>query len=136
MKTMRRGSADLGMLVGRIALAAVFVQAGWSKLTGWPEIVHLLVHLHAPLPRLGGVIAVICELVGGGLVVIGLRTRIAALVLIGFTIGANWLTHRFWLMHGHAAFSAEIQFFLDLSICGGLLLLASVGPGRFSVDRG
>ncbi|MDD2875808.1 MAG: DoxX family protein [Acidiphilium sp.] len=136
MKTMRRGASDVGLLIGRIALATVFVQAGWSKLMSWPGIVHLLIHLHAPYPTLGGGIAIGSELVGGAMVVLGLRARLGALVLIVFTIGANWLTHRFWLMHGATAFAAEIQFLLDLSICGGLLILASVGPGRVSVDRG
>lgn len=135
MKTTRHGISDLGMLVGRLALAALFIQAGWHKLVTWPGIVHLLTHLNAPAPTLGGVIAVGCELIGGGLIVLGLRTRSAAIVLILFTIAANWLTHRFWMMHGKAAMAAEIQFFLDLAICGGLLLLASAGPGRFALDR-
>lgn len=134
MKTMRRGIADFGMLAGRLLLAALFIQAGWHKLATWPGIVHLLTHLNAPTPTLGGAIAIVCELVGGGLVVIGLRTRAAAIALLLFTIAANWLAHRFWLMHGRAAMEAEIQFFLDLAICGGLLMLASAGPGRFSLD--
>ncbi|MGC9270389.1 DoxX family protein, partial [Acidiphilium sp.] len=112
-----------------------FIQAGWSKLMSWPGIVHLLVHLHAPYPTFGGIIAIACELAGGIMVALGLRTRIGTIILILFTIGANWLTHRFWLMQGVAAVSAEIQFLLDLSICGGLLILASVGPGRISIDR-
>ena len=123
------------MLAGRLALAILYVQAGWSKVVHWPGIVHLLTHLNAPAPTLGAVIAVVCELGAGGLVMLGLRTRAAAIVLILFTIAANWLAHRFWLMHGRAAAQAEIQFFLDLAICGGLLLLASAGPGRFSLDR-
>ncbi|HQT73956.1 MAG TPA: DoxX family protein [Acidiphilium sp.] len=123
------------MLAGRLAIALLFVQAGWSKLVHWPGIVHLLTHLDAPAPTLGGVIAVVCELGAGGLVMLGLRTRQAAIVLVLFTIAANWLAHRFWLMHGRAAAAAEIQFFLDLAICGGLLLLASAGPGRYSLDR-
>ncbi len=123
------------MLAGRLAIALLFVQAGWSKLVHWPGIVHLLTHLDAPAPTLGGVIAVVCELGAGGLVMLGLRTRQAAIVLILFTIAANWLAHRFWLMHGRAAAAAEIQFFLDLAICGGLLLLASAGPGGYSLDR-
>lgn len=132
---MQRGISDIGVLAGRLALAALFVQAGWHKLVGWPSIVHLLIHLNAPAPTLGGVIAVVCELVGGGLLILGLRTRAAAIMLILFTIAANWLTHRFWLMHGRAAEMAEIQCFLDLAICGGLLILASTGPGRFALDR-
>jgi putative oxidoreductase len=135
MKTTQRGTSDIGILLGRLALATVFLQAGLSKLTGWPGIVHLLTHLHAPYPTLGGIIAIACELAGGLMVALGLRARIGALILILFTLGANWLTHRFWLMHGPAAAAAEIQCFLDLSICGGLLILASTGPGRFAVDR-
>lgn len=135
MKTMRRGISDLGMLAGRLLLAALFIQAGWHKLMTWPGVVHLLDHFGAPMPTLGGVIAIAVQLVAGVLVILGLRTRAAAIALILFTLAANWLAHRFWLMHGRAAMEGEIQFFLDLAIVGGLLLLASVGPGRFSLDR-
>ncbi|MDD2860927.1 MAG: DoxX family protein [Acidiphilium sp.] len=135
MKTGRAGATDIGIALGRIALALVFLQAGWSKLSGWPGIVHLLTRLHAPYPTLGGIIAIGCELLGGAMVALGFRARLGALVLIAFTIGANWLTHRFWLMQGATKSAAEIQFLLDLSICGGLLILASTGPGRVSLDR-
>jgi putative oxidoreductase len=135
MKTMQRGTSDIGILLGRVALATVFVQAGISKLMDWPGIVHLLAHLHAPYPTIGGIIAIVCELVGGCMVALGLRARTGAIILILFTLGANWLTHRFWLMHGADAFKAEIQFFLDLSICGGLLMVISVGAGRFAIDH-
>jgi len=135
MKTGRAGGSDIGIAIGRIALALVFLQAGWSKLSSWPGIVHLLTRLHAPYPTLGGVIAIACELLGGAMVALGFRARFGALILIAFTIGANWLTHRFWLMHGATKSAAEIQFLLDLSICGGLLILASTGPGRLAIDR-
>ena len=137
MKTTRAGGvSDAGMLIGRIALVALFLRAGWGKLMSWPGIVHLLVHLGAPFPRIGGVVAIACELGGGILIVIGLRTRLVALVMIAFIAGATWFAHRFWTMHGPAAFDAEINFFKNLAIIGGFLLLASAGPGRFSIDRG
>ncbi|MCW8306991.1 DoxX family protein [Acidiphilium sp. PA] len=135
MKTTQRGTSDIGLLLGRLALATVFLQAGLSKLTAWPGIVHLLTRLHAPYPLLGAIIAIASQLTGGLMVALGLRARTGALILILFTLGANWLTHRFWLMHGPAAAAAEIQCLLDLAICGGLLILASTGPGRFAVDR-
>lgn len=133
---LRHAWTDALLLFGRLCLAALFLQAGYSKLISWPGIVHVLERLHAPFPGLGGVIAVLCELGGGALIVLGWETRFASVVMIVFTAGATWLAHRFWLMHGHAAFEAEINFYKNLAIGGGFLLLIAAGPGRFSVDRG
>lgn len=133
---LRSAWSDALLLFGRLCLAALFLQAGYAKLIGWPGIVHVLERLHAPIPGLGGLVALVCELGGGALIALGWETRIASVLMIIFTAGATWLAHRFWLMHGHAAFEAEINFYKNLAIGGGFLLLIASGPGRFSVDRG
>jgi putative oxidoreductase len=134
--SLQGARTDALLLLGRLCLAALFLQAGYAKLMGWPGIVHLLQRLHAPLPGPGGIVAIVCELGAGALIALGWETRIASALLIAFIAGATWLAHRFWLMHGHAAFEAEINFYKNVALAGGFLLLIAAGPGRFSIDRG
>lgn len=133
MKTMGQRGPDLGLLLGRVALAWLFVRAAWLRLTGGGGVAHLF-RLHAP--SLGAMLVILCQLAAGILVLIGLRTRPAASVLIALTLGADYFANRFWLLRGGALFGAVPPFYTDLALCGGLLILAMAGPGRFSADRG
>jgi putative oxidoreductase len=52
-----------------------------------------------------------------------------------FVIVATGISHRFWDFAEAAARRAqESQFFKNLSIMGGFILLFAAGPGRFSLD--
>jgi putative oxidoreductase len=42
--------------------------------------------------------------------------------------------HHFWTMSGTGRVEAEINFFKNVSIMAGLLLLYLTGPGRYSLD--
>ena len=50
--------------------------------------------------------------------------------------GTIVLSHAFWGMDGAARAMNQTQALKNLAIMGGLLMLAVVGPGRYSVDRG
>ena len=50
-----------------------------------------------------------------------------------FTLGTALLGHRYWSLEGTARHQNELNFYKNLSIMGGLLLLAITGPGRFAL---
>ena len=64
----------------------------------------------------------------------GFRTRYASLLMILFVIVATGISHRFWEFADAARRAQESQFFKNLSIIGGFLLLFVTGGGRFSLD--
>lgn len=128
-----RGLRDLGLLVGRIVMVSLFLPAGVEKITGWPGIVHHLTFLHAPVPTLAGVVAIVCEVGVSTLIVLGIQVRPAALVMALFTLGTMFIAHRFWQMHGPAMAGAKLNFFKNLSITGGFILMAAAGSGRFAL---
>jgi putative oxidoreductase len=73
--------------------------------------------------------------VGGILVVPGLGTRYAALLMILFVIVATAISHRFWEFADPREFrTQQSQFFKNLSIIGGFVFLFATGGGRFAVD--
>src|SRR5207247_4014738 len=74
------------------------------------------------------------EFVGGILIVTGLRTREASLLMVLFVIVATGISHRYWEFADAARRLQESQFFKNLSIIGGFVLLFATGSGRFGLD--
>jgi putative oxidoreductase len=122
-------SADLLVLVGRVAIAAVFFYSGRTKVDGVLTVTDNAVALFAdeyklPLvpPDLAAHAAAYAEHLFPILLVLGLLTRVSALALLGMTAVIQvfvypdaWPTHLSW---------ATI-----------LLLLAGYGGGAWSLDR-
>jgi hypothetical protein len=48
--------------------------------------------------------------------------------------GTALIGHHFWTMEGAARYANVINFYKNLGIIGGCLLLYVTGPGRYSVD--
>lgn len=74
--------------------------------------------------------------VGVGLaLLVGFRTRPFALLLAVYTLGTAVIGHHYWSMSGMMRLENMINFYKNVSIIGGLALLAVSGPGRYSIDR-
>ena len=115
-----------GLFVGRLLLASIFILEGWSKLKGYDAATAYMTRFGVPGALLPAVIAI--EIAGGLMVAAGWQTRIAAVGLAVFCVLAAILFH--------ANFSDRNQllhFEKDLAIAGGLVVLAVVGAGRWSV---
>lgn len=125
---------EVVLLLGRLALGAIFVKSGLQKLLALGAFAASLAQRGVPASSTWAVIGATVELVGGILIVSGLRTREASLLMILFVIVATGISHRFWEFAEAARRTQESQFFKNLSIIGGFLLLYVIGGGRYSVD--
>ena len=133
--TLLAGNKDGMLLLARVLLMILFVIFGWSKLTEFPGTATYMASTGLPLPTLSAAIAVIMEFVVGVAIVIGFYTRPLALVLGFYTLAAAVIGHQFWNMDDPERIGAMINFYKNVSIAGGLLLLCLTGPGRYSLDR-
>jgi putative oxidoreductase len=113
----------------------LFVIFGWSKLTGFAGTVAYMTSTGAPVPELSAVIAVVMEFVVGIALLVGFYTRPLALLLALYTLGTAIIGHHFWTMTGAAKYENMINFYKNISIMGGLLLLCVTGAGKYSIDR-
>jgi putative oxidoreductase len=129
-------SSNALALVGRIMLGVIFVLAGFEKLTGFSGVVGQIAGKGLPMPQVLAALTVAVELGAGLLLVIGLKARWAAFLLFLFIIPVSLTFHNFWTMEGAAAAMNKIQFMKNVSIMGGMLIVAAFGPGRYSVDKG
>ncbi|MNF54435.1 putative oxidoreductase [Pseudomonas linyingensis] len=122
------------LLLARILLMILFIISGWSKLTGFSGTVGYLESLGTPAPMLAAVIAVIMEFFVAIVIVVGFYTRPLAFLFALFTLGTALIGHHFWTMIDAERAANMTQFFKNMSIMGGLLLLSITGAGKYSVD--
>ncbi|SAK80392.1 DoxX family protein [Caballeronia ptereochthonis] len=123
------------LLVARVLLMILFVLFGWQKLIGFSGTVSYMTSVGAPAPTFSAIIAVVMELVVGIAIVLGLFTRPLALLLALYTLGTALIGHHYWTMEGAARYANTINFYKNISIMGGLILLSITGPGKYSFDR-
>ncbi len=130
----RTAGEDLILLLGRIALGAIFVKSGLQKLMALSAFAASLAGRGVPQSETWALIGATVEFVGGVLILTGFKTRYASLLMILFVIVATGISHRFWEYAEAARRLQESQFFKNLSIIGGFLLLFVTGSGRFGLD--
>ena len=123
------GSASAAILVGRILVSIMFILAGYAKLTGIAGTAGWFESLGIPAPTLAAIASGLVELVGGLAILVGFKTRIAALVLAAFTIAATLIAHT-----NLADQVQQLLFMKNLAVTGGFLILAAAGAGALSVD--
>jgi len=125
-----------GPLAGRVLIALIFVLSGISKITGFDGTVGYIASKGLPMPQLGALAAILVEVGGGLMVIIGWRARWAAAVMLVFTGAAAALFHNFWAVAPDQAQNAMVHFLKNVSIMGGLLTVAVYGSGPLSLDSG
>ena len=128
-KTGTAANYSAVVLVGRVLLSAMFIIAGFGKLTAISATAGWFGSIGLPMPTVTTVLVGLVELLGGLAILIGFQTRIAAIVLAVFTVAATAIAHM--------DLSGQMQMLLfqkNLSITGGLLILAAFGAGALSLD--
>ena len=132
---MQRTASDLALLLARIALSALFIPGGLRKLTDLAAFTASLQKQGVPFAEVLAPLGAGVEFLGGIALLIGFQTRLAAVLLIVFTVIATLIAHRFWEFEGAARQMQQGQFFKNLAIVGGFLALWVSGAGRYALER-
>ena len=134
-------SDGLILLIGRVAIGILYLPSGFGKLTGihgpgLQGFAHYLAGKGVPGPAIAwAVIAAVVEFFGSAALVLGLQTRLAAALLVAFTLIAALLAHPFWAAAPDQYQAQYANFFKNIAICGGLLYVFVRGAGPLSIDR-
>jgi len=119
-----RRFADPLVLLARAMLSYIFIVEGYAKIVDFAEVGGYM-REHSVPPALLPLV-ILTELGGGFFVLFGLKTRWAAIALGGFCL----LTALFF----HLAADDTIMFQKNIAMAGGFLVLATFGPGAWSID--
>ena len=120
------GWKTYAVLLARILLGLVFLVAGWGKLTGFDGAVAYIASAGLPMPEVLAVLAIIVELGGAVMLILGVYTRLAAAALVIFTALATLAYHM-----DLADQLQQTMFLKNLAIIGGLLMLKVYGGGAW-----
>ncbi|MES2053011.1 MAG: DoxX family protein [Pseudomonadota bacterium] len=124
---------DVLILLARVLLMALFLVSGWKKLTNFSGTTAYMASTGAPMPRLSTVVAIAMEFFAGIALILGVWTRPLALLYAAFTLATALMGHHFWTMSGAEREANKVNFLKNLSIMGGLILLAVTGAGKYAL---
>jgi putative oxidoreductase len=131
---MMNGIHDESILAARLLLAALFLIFGWRKLTDLPGTFNQMVQEGLHLPALATAVSTFMELPVAFAVAVGAFTRPAALLTALYTLGTALIGHHYWTVKGPDYVDSMDNFYKNLAIMGGFLLLCITGPGKYSID--
>lgn len=123
-------------LVGRILISVIFLLSGIVKVMNFSGMVAFMAAKGMPLPDVMIAGALIVEILGALCLITGFQTRIASLIMFLYLIPTTLMFHNFWTMQGAMRTDNQANFLKNLAIMGGLLMVASYGPGKLSLDAG
>lgn len=125
----------IALLIARLLMAAVFLLFGVRSILGFAGSVGYFTNLGFPAPEAMVVLAIIIQLVAGLALIIGWQMRWAAWLLVAYVVIATIMAHRYWEYDAAQYVPQMINFFKNLAMIGGLVLIATFGPGRYSLDK-
>jgi len=131
---------DFGALVGRVLLALIFVLSGLQKLMGPAGTMKLMAAHGLPFVPLAFVATILVEFGCGLLLMLGYKARWAALIIFLWFIPVTLVFHvaayhqAVLQQKPMDALIQQIMFMKNISIMGGLLMVASLGAGALSLD--
>ena len=129
---LRFGAAPL---LARLLLVAEFLIAVNGKIFGWSsQVAYMASHgMTMVQPLLGA--ALVIEAAGSVCLITGVRARTAAAVMCIYLGIVSVRLHDFWNQRAGMSGMSATEFFKNLGIMGGLLMIAVYGPGLWTLDR-
>lgn len=124
-----------GLLIGRILMGLIFLISGIGKIGKFAAVAGFMSSKGMPMSELLLVGTIALEVCGGLAIMIGWNTRWAAAAFFLFLIPTTLIFHPFWNADP-ASYQNQLNHFLkNLAIMGGMLYVALLSSGRYSIDR-
>ena len=126
--------------VGRVILGAYFLLGGAAKIFGSSDggqIAHMTAN-GLPFAEYLFPLAGACETIGGVTLIVGLHTRLVAVLLAAFVILVSVTLHAFWQAGDggeHEQLVQMVMFMKNMTTFAGLLAFVGFGSGPLAIDN-
>ena len=131
---MNRFLAAAGPLLGRLLLAAIFAFSGYQKFVAPGRAASSIAGKGLPFATAAAYSAGLFELAAALFLALGLKARATALATVIYLAVVTWLFH--WHPALRGDHGQVLNALKNAGLAGGLLFVASFGPGPASLDRG
>jgi putative oxidoreductase len=123
------------LLVVRCYWGWQFAQSGWGHLTHMQKTVEFFSSLNIPLPAANAWFISLLEFAGGILLIIGLGSRLVALLLTGDMVVAYVTADRDALKTVFASDNTAFLNAAEFSLLAAALVILIFGPGKIALDH-
>ncbi len=122
-------------VAGRILISQIFIISGFSKIAHWKGTAAYMASKGMPMAGLFLVGAILIEVLCGFSILLGLKSRIGAAVLVVYLVVVSLIFHNFWAYEGMEKQVQMIMFMKNLAIMGGLLFVYAFDAARQGRDN-
>jgi putative oxidoreductase len=124
-------NVDAALLILRVVLGVIMLYHGYPKITDFGATAEGFAGMGIPLPTVSAAFSTLAEVGGGILLLLGVATDIAGLLIAIDMLGAITFVHA---KNGFSVAEGGVEW--PLALLAMALAIALAGPGRFAVGRG
>lgn len=121
------------LLAVRLYFGWQFAQAGWGKLHRMPDVIQFFASLGIPAPAANAWFVTLLEFVGGILLMLGIGSRLLALLSVGDMIVAYITADRAAFL-GFFTHPDKFEAAAPFVFLAAWLIILIFGPGKISID--
>jgi len=123
------------LLAGRFLMGIYFIMPAILKIVDFQGTSTYMASHGVPIVPVLLVITIVLQLSLGLFMIVGFQTRVTAFLLAGMVLVISLFMHDFWSMPDGLNKAHETQnFFKNMGIMAGLLMVSGLGAGNFSLD--
>jgi len=125
-----------GPAAGRFLITLLFLRSAFGKITGFTAVSGMMAKKGMPFAEAFLVGAIVLEIAGSLMILLGWRARLGALLLAIFLIPATLIFHNFWAVDPaqlREVVNQTNHFYKNVSILGALVFIMGMGSGALSL---
>jgi putative oxidoreductase len=126
---------DKVLLAARLLVTPLFIYSGIGKIFAFGVTASRLPGGEGGFGSFLAAGSIVVELGCSLALILGIWSRYAALILIAFTIVASLMFHNFWASPAAQVTAQTINFLKNLGLIGLFAMIATFGPGSYSIEK-